>query len=241
MLILYDIDMTLLETRHIGITCLHEAGRDAFGPDFTIEGIVFGGGIDPDIIARMLTMNAIDPTESNIATMRKGYHQRLVAAAADRTISWALPGAHALVRATRQLALNPTLGVLTGNYAETGTIKLREAGFAMDDFEVCVWGDDSPHHPPKRSHLPPVAIEKYAGLKGHLPESESVLIVGDTVHDVSCALDSGCTVLAVATGHATGEELRDAGAHRVVDDLTDTEGIVQWIHDQLHPFAQASA
>ncbi len=241
MLILYDIDMTLLETRHIGVDCLHEAGRDQFDPGFSVEGVNFGGSLDPNIIAEMLAMNGIEINETNIAAMRTGYHQRLRAAADDREVSWALPGAHELVRATRELSMSTTLGLLTGNFAETGTIKVQEAGFEMADFEICVWGDDSPHLPPVRSHLPPVAIERFAAMKGHRPDSESVIIVGDTVHDVSCALDSGCKVLAVATGHASADELRSAGAHHVVDNLTDTKGIIRWLTNQLLPFAQSNA
>ncbi|MCA9304297.1 MAG: HAD hydrolase-like protein [Phycisphaerales bacterium] len=241
MLILYDIDMTLLETRHIGIDCLHDAGRESFSPEFTIEGLNFGGCLDPDIIARMLVMNGLDPSEEHINILRRGYHERLTTAASEREISWALPGAHELVRATRDHPMSFTLGLLTGNFPETGTIKLQRAGFDMNDFEVCVWGDDSPHHPPTRSHLPPVGMQKFRAIKGREINPESVIIVGDTVHDVSCALDSGCTVLAVATGHATAEELRDAGAHRVIEDLTDTEGILSWLTKQWRPFAPANA
>jgi phosphoglycolate phosphatase len=241
MLILFDIDMTLLESRHIGMRCLHETGLEEFDKDFTVEGIKFGGGIDPDIITRMLEMNGVDVTDDNLLRMRVGYRDRLLSAATEEEVSQALPGAHELVEATRKMRLKPTIGLLTGNFEETGTIKLREAGFEMSDFEICVWGDDSPHHPPLRSHLPPVAIERYASLKGCTPESESVIIVGDTVHDVSCALDSGCKVLAVATGHASSDELHDAGAHHVIDDLCDTEGILKWLSNQLHPFARANA
>ncbi|HCT45912.1 MAG TPA: phosphatase, partial [Phycisphaerales bacterium] len=48
-------------------------------------------------------------------------------------------------------------------------------------------------------------------------------------HDVTCALDNDCRVLAVATGHATRQELEDAGAHLVVDDLTNTQDLLEWI------------
>lgn len=241
MLILYDIDMTLLETRYIGIDCLHDAGRESFHPEFSIDGLEFGGCLDPDIIARMLVMNDLDPSDEHIGILRSGYHARLQAAASEREVSWALPGAHELVRATRDHPMGFTLGLLTGNFPETGTIKLERAGFDMNDFEVCVWGDDSPHFPPARSHLPPVGMQKFRALKGRDVDPESVLIVGDTIHDVSCALDSGCTVLAVATGHASADELTDAGAHRVIDDLTDTEGIVEWLTKQWRRSAPASA
>lgn len=229
MLILFDIDMTLLETKHIGIDCLHDAGRSLFTPDFTIEGIVFGGCLDPVIIAQMLVLNKIDPTHEHIGAMRTHYHANLTAISQTRSISRALPGAHDLVNAVRDHASKPTLGLLTGNFAETGTIKITAAGFNPDDFTINAWGDASPHPAPIRSHLPPVAIQSYKRAKGIDIEPHQVIIIGDTIHDVTCAKDSGCRVLAVATGHDSREALQSQGADLVVDDLTNTAGLTEWI------------
>ena len=229
MLILFDIDMTLLETKHIGIDCLHDAGRSLFTPDFTIDGIVFGGCLDPVIITQMLMLNKIDPTKEHIGAMRMHYHANLSAIAQTRSVSRALPGAHNLVNAVRDHTSKPTLGLLTGNFAETGTIKITAAGFNPDDFTINAWGDASPHPQPIRSHLPPVAIQNYKIAKGVEIDPQSVIIIGDTIHDVSCAKDSGCRVLAVATGHDSREALESQGADLVVDDLTQTGEIIEWI------------
>jgi phosphoglycolate phosphatase len=229
MLILFDIDMTLLETNHIGIDCLRHAGQSLFTQDFSIEGITFGGCLDPVIIAEMLVNNKIDPTPANIQTMRSGYHQQLELLAQTQSVARALPGAHELVFASASHRANPTLGLLTGNYKETGTIKIKAAGFDPSLFTVNAWGDSSPHENPVRSHLPPVAIENFKKAKSSVIDPQSVVIIGDTVYDVSCAKDNGCRALAVATGHASYEELEGAGADRTLNDLTDTEGILEWI------------
>ena len=234
MLILFDIDMTLLETDHIGIDCLRHAGRTLFSPDFTIEGIVFGGALDPVIIAEMLEMNNIEPTEEHIETMRNGYREHLESLSKVQTVARPLPGAHDLVFATASHPLKPTMGLLTGNYPETGAIKLRAAGFDPNLFIINAWGDSSPIKPPRRSHLPPVAIESYSALKSAEIDPQSVLIIGDTVHDVSCAKDTGCRALAVATGHASFDELVASGADHTLNDLTDTEGIIEWIMTEHH-------
>ena len=231
MLILFDIDMTLLETHHIGIDCLRDAGQELFTPDFTIEGIVFGGGLDPVIIRDMLVMNGIEPSAEHIKSIRTHYHDQLGRIAGERSIARALAGAHDLVNATAGHPSRPAMGLLTGNFPETGTIKVKNAGFDPDLFTINAWGDSSPHAVPHRSHLPPVAIEHYKRINERDLDPSSVVIIGDTEHDVTCAKDNGCRALAVATGHATGGELRDAGADRVLDDLTDTEGIMQWIMD----------
>lgn len=229
MLILFDIDMTLLTSDHIGIGCLHDAGRDLFTPGFTIEGITFGGCLDPVIIAQMLELNTIEPSADNIAALRAGYHDRLTRHAAQRPIARALPGAPELVDATRAHPQTLAIGVLTGNFPETGTIKLTSAGFDPAHFTINAWGDDSPHARPHRSHLPPVAMELFTSTKGHAIDPERVIVIGDTIHDVTCALDSGCRSLAVATGHSSRQQLEDAGAHLVIDDLTDTDAIMGWM------------
>jgi phosphoglycolate phosphatase-like HAD superfamily hydrolase len=229
MLILFDIDMTLLSSNHIGITCLRDAGRSLYKPDFTIEGIVFGGGIDPIIIRDMLILNKIDPNQANIDAMRSTYHRMLKDIANTQTVATALPGAHDLVNATAAHDNQPTLGLLTGNFQETGTIKVQAAGFDPSIFTINAWGDCSPHPEPSRAHLPPVAIERYRQAKGIDLDPQSVIIIGDTTHDVTCAKDTGCRSLAVATGHDTSDTLSKAGADLVVDDLTNTEGLLGWI------------
>ena len=229
MLILFDIDMTLLETDHIGITLLENAGRDLFHPGFTAEGISFGGCLDPVIIAQMLTNNQVESNPDNITALRRLYHAGLDRTANERPIARALAGSHELVDATRKHADIDAIGVLTGNYPETGAIKLRSAGFDPDHFVINAWGDASPHPEPLRSHLPPVAIDNYRTAKAREIDPEQVIIIGDTVHDVTCALDNDCRALAVATGHATRQELEDAGAHLVVDDLTRTQELLDWI------------
>lgn len=229
MLILFDIDMTLLSSSHIGIDCLRDAGRTLFTPDFTVEGIVFGGGIDPNILRDMLTLNKVEPTQPNIDLLRATYHQILTEIASERTVAEPLPGAHDLVNAAGAHASDPALGVLTGNYQETGTIKIEAAGFDPDVFTINAWGDCSPHAEPKRSHLPIVAIERYHQAKGIRLDPQSVIVIGDTIHDVSCAKDNGCRSLAVATGHDDSGTLTHAGADLVVEDLTQTGELIEWM------------
>jgi len=229
MLILFDIDRTLIETQGVGMGCLLDAGRSLFGDSFTVDGVPFGGRLDPLIIADILAASGVEHTAEHALAMRRGYFERMRHATRRPGVSRALAGAAELVDAVEALGEPVTPGLLTGNFEETGRLKLTAAGFDADRFPVRVWGDDSPHTPPTRDHLPPVGIDRHATLKGARLASEQVIIIGDTVHDVACALSNGCRVLAVATGHDPADTLARAGAHRVVDDLTDTQGITQWL------------
>jgi phosphoglycolate phosphatase len=54
-------------------------------------------------------------------------------------------------------------------------------------------------------------------------------VIGDTPHDVQCALAHGCRCLGVATGRSSVRELLAAGASRAVEDLSDTQGVLTWL------------
>jgi phosphoglycolate phosphatase-like HAD superfamily hydrolase len=49
------------------------------------------------------------------------------------------------------------------------------------------------------------------------------VIIGDTPHDVDCALTNGCTAIGVGTGGWSPTELKSAGAHATVEALTDVD------------------
>jgi phosphoglycolate phosphatase len=226
-LILFDLDLTLLRSTGAGLAAMEEAGERVFGRPITRNGLDTAGRLDPLIFADLLELNGLDPTPGNIADLRGAYAEAFPRHAEG--LVEALPGTHDLLGRLAGLAPGHglTLGVLTGNFPETGKLKLRFGGFDLDMFAVRVWGDASPHDPPHRDHLPPVGIGQYESLHGRLPPE--TVIVGDTPHDVRCALRNGCRVLAVATGRTDAPTLTEAGAHRVVESLEDTEDLVRWL------------
>jgi phosphoglycolate phosphatase-like HAD superfamily hydrolase len=122
-----------------------------------------------------------------------------------------------------------TLGLLTGNFEETGSMKLRAAGIDPGRFAVRVWGDESPHVPPRRAHLVPLGMERGGRMRGTAIEGESVVVIGDTPHDVECARANGCRCLGVATGHYSVDKLAEAGASVVMEDLSDTRRVLSWL------------
>lgn len=230
MLVLFDIDRTLLDTGRAGRAALVAAGERLFGPGFAADGIRFSGRIDPLILAEILELNGRPATRDNADRLADAYAGVLAETAPATTR--ALPGVHDLLAALSGAAergVHLVLGVLTGNLERTGLIKLAAAGIDAGRFEVRVWGDSSPHDPPSRDHLPPVGMARYAERVGRPVDPSNVVIIGDTPHDVRCALANGCRVLGVATGTPSADELRTAGAHRVVDDLAETESLAAWI------------
>ena len=227
MLILFDIDATLITTGGVGVRAMGDAGRELFGAGFVETRIQYAGRLDPLILEDLLRDNQLEATEANMLAMRDGYRRHL-----ERRLTTAralsLPGVTAILDALARLD-SVTLGLLTGNFAETGSMKLRACGIDPDRFEVSVWGDQSPHRPARRDHLPPVGIQRFKEKKGRVPRR--TVIVGDTPHDVRCALENGCDCLAVATGGFPIEALRAAGARWAVPDLSSTHEILAILTD----------
>jgi phosphoglycolate phosphatase len=235
-LLFFDIDATLITTSRSGIAAMGDIGRELFGEEFTVEGVEFAGGLDPLIIADLLRVNRVEVSRSNLGAFREGYRRCLEARLADRSKCRALPGVMELLGRLREMGAArggngaaPTLALLTGNFAETGSIKLRACGIDPEWFAIRVWGDESPHHPPRRDHLPGVGLDRYTALTGRRLEGRLATVIGDTPHDVSCARAHRCRSLGVATGSFTVEALTQAGADMAMKDLSDTDRVLDWL------------
>lgn len=232
MLLLFDIDQTLITTHGCGFRAMRSAGRALFGERFTGEGVRFAGRLDPLIIAEMFEASGVARTPDNLATFRREYAAHLRRALDESTGASALPGVPRLLErlsGLRRGRESLLLGVLTGNFSETGAMKLRACGIEPAIFDVHAWGDASPHDPPAREHLVPVAMEAYAARTGRRVPAGLVTIIGDTPHDVACAAAHGCRSLGVATGQTSAEDLAGAGAGLVVRDLSDTGAVVRYL------------
>lgn len=232
MLVLFDIDATLISTSGAGIRAMEDAARGMFGHGFKATGIEYAGSLDPLIVGAMFRAAGVHPTPNAVTEFRAAYAARLASRLADpATVSLSLPGVPALLDRLGHLQ-GLMLGLLTGNDAQTGSLKLRACGIDPDRFEIAVWGDESPHDPPDRAHLPPIALSRYRARRGHNVDPRRVTIVGDTPHDVRCARLHSCRSLGVATGRFTAAQLADAGADRVVPDLSATHDLASWLSVQ---------
>lgn len=229
-LILFDIDGTLYHGDGSGRAAFGDTFREILGESFVDQQIDFAGRLDTWIFEELMKLNnqAVTPE----------IYQRFVDLApanlkgriesGDFNIR-RCPGSLELVK--RLLAIKDdeglTLGLLTGNWPINGMIKVSSVGFEPDWFVVNAWGDDGP----TRADLPPVALQRFreSAENGAVIDFGDIIIVGDTVHDVTCATANGCRSLAVATGWCSEEELAGAGADHVLSDLTDVEGVVRWM------------
>lgn len=230
MLILFDIDGTLLLTNRAGLTAMKAATGELYGNEITFEGVDFAGRLDPLIWADVVEPLDID-AEAEHDRFRAEYARQLRKAFDETATSYLLPGVRELVEAL-DARDDITLGLLTGNYPETGEMKIAAAGMDPALFPIAAWGCDGC----QRRDLTPVAMQRYEEKYGQAIASDRVLVIGDTIHDVECATAHGCRSLAVATGPMYSiQQLQDTGADLVVEDLSDTKRILTWIMNESAP------
>jgi phosphoglycolate phosphatase-like HAD superfamily hydrolase len=211
-LVLFDIDGTLLITKGATTRCIHRVCKSMFGESFKWGGVT-SGTLDPQIFADLLLHNGIADAASHHARYRELYFAdfkaELERVRDDVTV---LPGIRDVLAQLRETE-NITCGVLTGNYRETALIKLKAAGFDLNQFQVNAFAEDANDRP----GLVRAAMRKF----GSDTRGEAVVIVGDTPNDIACAKANGCFAFCVATGHYDVKTLKKAGADRVVKDLSD--------------------
>jgi len=227
MLTLFDIDGTILRTFGQGVRAMGHAGRELHGEHFDERRVEYAGRLDPLIIADLLAAHELDIHEESVAIFRTTYRKHLEIML-EQEPAEVCPGVGELFEALEQ-AHGTTLGLLTGNFPETGEIKLRSGGIDPERFAIRVWASDSPHDPPARDHLPPVGIQRYLELHKREIDPQDVIVIGDTPADIDCAKASGCRCIAVGTGKYTPAELTKAGADLAVEDLSETDRLLAWM------------
>jgi phosphoglycolate phosphatase len=117
--------------------------------------------------------------------------------------------------------------VLTGNVRPLAEVKLAALGL-REGLDLCIgaYGDD--HE--VRAELVHVARRRAAAVHGRLPGDfggTATVVVGDTPLDVEAALAAGARAIGVATGRYAAADLVAAGAHAVLPDLTDTRLVME--------------
>jgi phosphoglycolate phosphatase-like HAD superfamily hydrolase len=114
---------------------------------------------------------------------------------------------------------------LTGNLRPNADNKLKLLGKLVQylDLEVGGYGSDDI----VRSNLVAVAQRRATEKYGTAFDEASTILIGDTPRDVAAATKGGARIIAVATGVYSEDDLREAGAHAVLTDLSDFDVLRQ--------------
>jgi phosphoglycolate phosphatase len=226
LLVLWDIDHTLIETRGVGGKIYAEAFRQVTGHDLE-KMPELAGRTEPVIFREALKVNGVYPSEDLYdqfaAAQARGYVDHLDEL---RARGRALPGAAEALHALSER--NDVLqSVLTGNTRPASETKLQ--AFGLDhylDFDIGAYGTDDD----TRANLVNVARQRAEKAHGANFDDGATVLIGDTPNDVAAARTSGARIIAVATGKDSATDLTTAGANTVLADLTDTPAVVAAIY-----------
>ena len=223
-LVLFDIDGTLLSCGPQVRPLFAGALMEVFGTTGAIDAYDFTGRTDPGIVLDLVRGAGVPDAvvREGLLRMRELYTGRLERSL-DRAGMRLLPG---VVEILERLSgrEDVVLALLTGNWEPGAKAKLSRFGLE-GYFPFGAFGCDGI----ERSDLPPVALDRAERATGRRFRPEEVLIVGDSIHDVSCAHAHGIPCLAVETGRTPGDTLRAVGADWVIPDLRQAAGAVSWL------------
>ena len=225
-LVLFDIDGTLLWTDGAGRRAVHRALLAEVGTAGPIDTYRFDGKTDPQIVKDLLTLAGHPDADARVDTVCRRYVEFLqeeLDGAANATRL--LPGVADLLSALapHEAGARALVGLLTGNVASGAALKLRSGGVDPARFAVGAYGSDSG----RRTDLPAVALGRAAERTGRRFVGADVVIVGDTPADVQCGRSIGARSVGVATGFYDVAALRAAGATHVFESLAETETVLQ--------------
>ena len=196
---LFDIDGTLIVTRDlVHWNALHQAMREAYDVNATIEGIPYHGKTDLGILRAALERAGIRGADFETKLPRAlEVVGREVTANASRIVADvcpAIPGLLATLRSRGKL-----LGVASGNLQSVGWQKIEAAGL-REFFSFGCFSNECE----MRSEIFRHAV---AEANGRLGRTAKVCFIGDTPEDIRAARQAKATIIAVSTGTYRMEEL----------------------------------
>jgi len=196
---LFDIDGTLLRSRdRIHVDSFASSVHRVTGFEITLAGILLHGSTDTAILREACNQAGI-PAEV-LEPRIEGILEAMRHAVAERRHELDLirmPGVEQMLQhlATR----GALLGVATGNLEMIGWIKVEQAGLR----QWFRFGGFSDHFP-IRAELVGQAADKAREMAGR---GASICVVGDTPRDIEAARANFLSVIAVATGRYSFDEL----------------------------------
>ena len=196
---LFDIDGTLLRSRdRVHVESFVSSVQRVTGFEVTLAGIVLHGSTDTAILREACNQAGVPPqlleehTEAILEAMRLSVLERRHELNLVR-----MPGVEQVLdHLARRGAL---LGVATGNLEVIGWVKVEQAGLR----EWFRFGGFSDHFP-IRSELVGAAADKAREMAGR---GANICVVGDTPRDIEAARANFLSVIAVATGNYSFDEL----------------------------------
>ena len=209
--VLFDIDGTLLITGGAGGAAWQRAFEELHGVEANVAEHTDAGMTDPEIAA-ILFREVIGCEGSAEERSRAigAYLRHLPQTVAESAGYRLMPGIAALL--DRLIDAGLLLGLVTGNIEAAAHIKLSR-GNLNRFFSFGGYGSDSAD----RTEVTEAALRRGEMVSGGGLVDGACFAVGDTPRDIRAGHGAGISVVGVATGSYSLEELEEAGADWAIE------------------------
>jgi len=212
-LLLIDIDGTLLHTGGAGKRAMEAAFQEVFGPGPGIEKIDMRGMLDPMIVGKGLAGRGVELSASMWPPFVEAYTARLRQESEKRD-TWRLTsGCRTFLTSAPP---GTCFGLLTGNMREGAYIKMEAVGLKRF-FPTGGFGEDAE----TRDGVAKAAAQRCSEHYGTDFAPDRIAVIGDTPLDVSCGKSIGAWTIGISSGFSNREALEQAGADLVAGDFTE--------------------
>lgn len=199
----FDLDMTLIDTRPGFAACLQALGEET-GLRLPVDDLVARLGPPLDLMLRPHLPGASDEVLVALVSRFRELYPTVAVAPTP-----AFAGAHAALAAVRRHGGRSV--VVTGKFTPNAQLHVDALGLDVDAVVGEVWGP---------------------GKGPVLAAHGAQVFVGDHVHDVEGARAAGVLSVGVTTGGCQAAELRQAGAHVVLETMADFPA---WLEGHVAP------
>lgn len=218
--VLFDIDGTLLDMRGAGRKSFVRSLKTVFGWDDDIRYINFAGNTDLNVLLQVAEHHGVTLTRDDRRRFFAQMPLELEQTAKEVQLV-IYPGVRELLEALSARD-DVILGLVTGNVAAAARIKLKQFDL-HDHFVLGAFGDDHPD----RGEIARLALDRVQEKMPAGAKMKACFLIGDTPLDIAAAKSIGATSIAVATGKFGADALRAAGADHVLTDLADTSAVLR--------------
>jgi phosphoglycolate phosphatase-like HAD superfamily hydrolase len=226
LLILIDIDGTLISPGQSPRRCLARAIFEATGRQLHFEVGQLAGFTDPSIVRTALERLGYVPDERDgqVPKILDRYLDLLEEEYPHNRDQILYPGVLSLLDYLQ--SKNYRLGLITGNLNRGARIKL--AVFDLNRyFPFGAFGDDSAD----RDQLPQIALQRVQQLFGESYLPAQVVIIGDTVRDVWSAHRNGMPAIAVIRHENRRDEIIAEAPELILSGFEDLDPICEFLNN----------
>jgi phosphoglycolate phosphatase len=211
--VFWDLDGTILTTNRGGVAALEDAAEQVLGSRPDLSMMRTAGMTDAEI-ARSIVSAAWGRTDRGAEHAFLELYARALPARLEERRGHVMPNVPEILAACAGHG-SVTLGLLTGNIAAGARAKLGSYGIDFDAFAFGGFAEDG--H--SRVEIGRVAVDRAGGRNAW----DRAFLIGDTPSDIDAGQQLDLSVLAVATGVHTLDELAALHPWRAVPQLPEPE------------------